>query len=309
MPRRPVMLPPSVLPLARESDRPLRWRLHQGLKAAILSGQLGPGARLPSTRALAGSLGVSRSTVVEAFDQLTAEGFLDRRAGSGSYVSHQLQALQTAGRTGRRPARKPRPLPRRKARPAGSVTGGRLAGTWPAPFPPCEPDVTLFPHQLWARTLARRARTPRQLSMDPDLAGLPQLRQALAAHLTLSRGGTTDPGRIIVVSGARQALHVCAHTLLDRGDSVWCEDPGYPAARQAFEHAGANAVPVPVDEHGIDVDAAERLAPHARAAYVTPSHQFPTGAVMGLGRRLQLCPFRGPRRRRITAELRPGRGG
>jgi GntR family transcriptional regulator/MocR family aminotransferase len=288
MPRRPVMLPPSVLPLARESDRPLRWRLHQGLKAAILSGQLGPGARLPSTRALADSLGVSRSTVVEAFDQLTAEGFLDGRAGSGSYISQQLQALQTASRTARQPARNPRPWPARRARPAASVTGERPVGTRPAPFTPCEPDVTLFPHQLWARTLARHARTPGQSSTHPDPAGLPQLRQALAAHLTLSRGVTTDPGRIIVVSSAQQALHLCAQTMLDPGDSVWCEDPGYPAARPAFALAGAHPVPVPVDEDGIDVDAAERLAPHARAAYVTPSHQFPTGAIMGLGRRLQL---------------------
>lgn len=288
MPRRPVTLPPSVLPLAQERGRPLRWRLHQGLKAAILNGQLGPGARLPSTRALADSLGISRSTVVDAFDLLTAEGFLDRRAGSGSYVSRQLQALQTASRTARRPAGNSRPWPARRGRPSASVTGRRAGGTLPAPFTPCEPDVTLFPHQLWARTLARHARTAGQFSMYPDPAGLPQLRQALAAHLTLSRGVTTDPGRIIVVSGARQALHLCAHTMLDPGDSVWCEDPGYPEARLAFALAGAHAVPVPVDGDGIDVDAAERLAPHARAAYVTPSHQFPTGAIMGLSRRLQL---------------------
>jgi GntR family transcriptional regulator/MocR family aminotransferase len=291
MPRRPVTLPPSVFPLAQERSRPLRWRLHQGLKAAILAGQLAPGTRLPSTRALADSLGVSRSTVVEAFDQLAAEGFLDRRAGSGSYVSHQLRALPPASRTARRPAGHSRPWPSRRGQPAARATGWRADGTAPAPFTPCEPDVTLFPHPLWARMLARHARTAGQGSMYPDPAGLPQLRQALAAHLTLSRGVTTDPGRIIVVSGARAALHLCAHTLLDPGDSVWCEDPGYPDARLAFSLAGANAVPVPVDADGIDVDAAERLAPHARAAYVTPSHQFPTGAIMDLGRRLQLLSW------------------
>jgi GntR family transcriptional regulator / MocR family aminotransferase len=288
MPRRSVALPPSVLPLAHAGNRTLRWRLHQGLKAAILNGQLAPGTRLPSTRALADSLGVSRSTVVEAFDRLASEGFLDRRGGSGSYVSQQLHALQPISSAARQSAGRLSPRPTRSARATVGLTAARLPDARPGPFTPCEPDVTLFPHRLWARALARHARTPPRLGLHSDPAGLPSLRQALAAHLTLSRGVTADPARIIVVSGAQQALHLCAHTVLTPGDSVWCEDPGYPAARAAFTLGGAHVMPVPVDQDGLDVDAAERLAPQARAAYVTPSHQFPTGAVMSLGRRLRL---------------------
>jgi GntR family transcriptional regulator/MocR family aminotransferase len=288
MPRRRVTLPPSVLPLAQASDRPLRWRLHQGVKAAILSGQLAPGARLPSTRALADSLGVSRSTVVEAFDQLSAEGFLVSRTGAGTYVSPHLHALKATNRAAPAPGEDLRRRSMRRLRASVPLLGERPGGTRLAAFTPCEPDATLFPHHLWARTLARHTRRPGQLDRHPDPAGLPQLRQALAAHLALSRGVMTDPGRIIVVSGARQALLLCAHTVLAPGDRVWSEDPGYPAARAAFALGGAHVVPVPIDEDGIDVDAGMQLAPGARAAYVTPSHQFPTGTIMGLGRRLQL---------------------
>jgi GntR family transcriptional regulator/MocR family aminotransferase len=277
MPRRPVPAQPSVIPLARDTGRSLRWRIHQGFKDAILTGQLEAGARLPSTRTLAGSLGVSRSTVVEAFDQLAAEGFLDRRAGSGTYVSRQVAAPRATGRTGgTHPARRPA----RRA-PAG------VRAVPPRPFTPCEPDTALFPHRLWARLFARHARAP----ATPDPAGLARLRKALAAHLVLSRGVTATPEQIVVVSGARQAIHLCAHTLLDPGDEVWCEDPGYLEARAAFALAGARPAPVPVDADGLDVARAAARTPHARAAYVTPSHQFPTGSVMGLGRRLRLLDW------------------
>ena len=286
MSRRPVPVQPSVIPLARDTGRALRWRIHQGFKDAILTGQLEAGTRLPSTRTLAGSLGVSRSTVVEAFDQLAAEGFVDRRAGSGTYVSRQLAIPRATERTGGGVDAHPTRRPARRA-----ITGTREQLVPPRPFTPCEPDTTVFPHRLWARLLARHARAPGTTGEAPDPAGLPRLRQALAAHLVLSRGVATTPEQIIVVSGARQALHLCAHTLLDPGDEVWCEDPGYLEARAAFALAGARPVPVPVDADGLDVNLATGLAPHAHAAYVTPSHQFPTGTVMGLARRLRLLDW------------------
>ncbi len=285
MPRRPVTTLPAVIPLARDTGRSLRWRIHKGFKDAILTGQLESGTRLPSTRTLASSLGVSRSTVVEAFDQLAAEGFLDRRPGSGTYVSRQLATLRATDRTGA-PGTNPARRPAHRA-----SAGAREHAVLPRPFTPCEPDATLFPHRLWARLLARHARTPGTSEAAPGPAGLPQLRKALAAHLVLSRGVTAAPEQIIVVSGAQQALHLCAHALLDPGDAVWCEDPGYLEARAAVALAGARPVPVPVDGDGLDVDLATDLAPHARAAYVTPSHQFPTGNVMGLARRLRLLDW------------------
>lgn len=221
MPRRPMTTLPAVIPLAQETGRSLRWRIHKGFKDAILTGQLESGTRLPSTRTLADSLGVSRSTVVEAFDQLAAEGFLDRRPGSGTYVSRQLATLRATDRTGA-PGTNPAHRPARRA-PMGVRT--RKRSVPPRPFTPCEPDATLFPHRLWGRLLGRHARTPEMSEAVPDPAGSPPLRKALAAHLVLSRGVTAAPEQIIVVSGAQQALHLCAHALLDPGDAVWCEDP------------------------------------------------------------------------------------
>src|SRR5262245_19744166 len=143
MPRRPVTIQPLVIPLAQDSERPLRWRIHRGLKDAILSGQLEAGTRLPSTRTLAASLGVSRSTVVEAFDQLAAEGFLDRRAGSGTYVSLQLASLRPSRRTGSATGTN---VARRPARRAALAARTVQSPGQPRPFSPCEPDTTLFPH-------------------------------------------------------------------------------------------------------------------------------------------------------------------
>ncbi|MFB4275457.1 GntR family transcriptional regulator [Nonomuraea sp. MTCD27] len=204
-------LPPAIIPLAQESGRPLRWRLHQGFRAAIMNGQFEPGSRLPSTRTLAGSLGVSRSTVVEAFDRLAAEGFVERRAGSGTYVSLQLAGLGANDRAGSGRSPDPRRRPARRAsvasaarHPAGESAGGqrpvaftppavgRADGGRPVAFTPCEPDVELFPHRSWARMLARHARAPLSWGASPASAGLLALRQALAAHLTLSRGVTAD---------------------------------------------------------------------------------------------------------------------
>jgi GntR family transcriptional regulator/MocR family aminotransferase len=255
-----------VFPLARESGRTLRWRLHQGLKTAILTKQFAPGSRLPSTRVLAGSLNVSRSTVVEVFEQLAAEGLIEARTGAGSYVSPQLTVP---------------PLPRVSAPEA----------QFPAPFTPDKSDPELFPHDVWAKLLARHVRRPGRYANCLDPVGMPELRQALASHIALSRGIVTDPDRIIVLSGTQPALFLSARVALRADDHLWCEDPCHPLARTILAQAGRRAIPVPVDGDGLDLGSAERLAPHARAAYVTPSHQFPTGAVMGLQRRLDLLDW------------------
>jgi GntR family transcriptional regulator/MocR family aminotransferase len=206
-------------------------------------------------------------------------------------VNPELEALQiTRDSVGRRAGRAGGPATRRR-RPSLEVEAGVLADGPPAAFTPCEPDATIFPHRTLARLVARNTGSVSIVGEAGHPAGLQRLRQALAAHLTLSRGVTTDADRIIIVSGARQALHLAAETVLDPGDRVWCEDPGYPAARVTLTLAGARVAPVPVDDDGLDVDAGARAAPDARAAYVTPSHQFPTGAVMGMGRRLSLLDW------------------
>ncbi len=286
MPRRTVVLPPAVLPMAADTGRPIRWRLSQGLRAAILAGHFAAGSRLPSTRTLARALGVARSTVVEAVDQLVAEGFVECRRGSGTYVSDRVDTLRPATRTAaqNRGATTPAAAGGRSSTNRNGVAPPQPAGA--APFAPCEPDAALFPHALWARLLGRHTRGATHLSSDPR--GHPEARHAIAAHLTLSRGMNVQPEDVFVVGGARQALDLAARCVLRPGEQVWMEEPGYPDARRVLTAASAECIPVPVDELGIDVTHGRLLAPRARAAYLTPSHQFPTGAVLALERRLQI---------------------
>jgi GntR family transcriptional regulator/MocR family aminotransferase len=150
------------------------------------------------------------------------------------------------------------------------------------------PALDAFPIRLWARLAARRWRRREVALGEADPAGERPLRDAIAAYLTAARGARCTADQVLVLNGAQQALHLVAHVLLDPGEAVWIEDPGYPGARIAFEAAGARLVPVPLDGEGLDVGAGERAAPRARLAYVTPSHQFPLGVLMSAPRRLQL---------------------
>jgi GntR family transcriptional regulator/MocR family aminotransferase len=282
-----ALLAPLESPLERRGPR--RLEIERRVRQAILDGALRAGARLPSTRTLARDLAVSRTTAEEAFGQLVAEGYLTRRIGDGTYVSGAV-----AGRPRPAPALPPRAM-------AGALsTRGRAIAGAPAcvdaarvvPFRAGHPDYDAFPLALWNRLLARRARRGgRALLGYGDAAGLPALREALAEHLATSRGLRCDAGRVVVLSSSQQALDLAARLLLDPGDAAWLEEPGYPGARGAFGAAGARVVPVPVDGAGLDVAQGRRLAPLARLAYVTPSHQYPLGATMSLERRLALLAW------------------
>ena len=288
MKRPPEGLGP-VVSLDRRLAQPLHRQLYDGYRAAILDGRLRPGARLPSTRTLAAELGVSRIPVVTAFEQLLAEGYIASRVGAGSFVSPSLPA-RAAGpapgreRAGRHGSRRlpPSPLP------AVDEPWLALGGPFRVGFP----DLDAFPSALWARLVARHARraTRRQL-MYGDAMGMPQLREALAAHLATFRSVDCRADEIMIVSGSQQALALAGRALLAPGDSVWIEEPGYGGARDALRLAGARLVPVPVDGEGLDVAAGRARAPAARAAYVTPSHQYPLGMTMSASRRLQLLAW------------------
>ncbi|MDF1506347.1 PLP-dependent aminotransferase family protein, partial [Roseisolibacter sp. H3M3-2] len=167
----------------------------------------------------------------------------------------------------------------------------RRGGSAPVPFRLGEPAVDAFPTALWARLTARRWRAGTIGLGEGDPAGDPALRAAIATHVTAARGARCTAEQVLVVSGTQQALDLAARVLLDPGDAVWIEDPGYRGARAAFAAAGARLVPVPVDGEGLDVAAGEAAAPGARLAYVTPSHQFPLGAVMSAPRRLALLAW------------------
>jgi GntR family transcriptional regulator/MocR family aminotransferase len=278
-----------------DSEVPRHRQLYQALRDAVLAGRLPPGTRLPSTRALAGELGCARNTVVSAFEQLFAEGYLEGKVGSGTYVSRQLpESLLTA-----EPASVSGPPPAAAAPPRRlSRRGDRLAGLGlprharPRAFNPGEPELAQFPFDTWAKLLQRSWRAPgRERLMHNPAGGDPALRRALAQHLNQVRGLTCAPEQVLVTNGAQQGLDLVARLLCDPGDRVWMEEPGYPGLRGALAAAGAQAVPVPLDEAGLSVAAGRRLAPDARLAVVAPSHAYPLGTVMSLSRRLELIDW------------------
>jgi GntR family transcriptional regulator/MocR family aminotransferase len=278
---------------------PLHRQVYARLRASILDGAFAPGDRLPSTRTLASDLGMSRITVESAFSQLGAEGYLVRRVGAGSYVADVLPApLADARRAPSRPAPATRSVSRMRGSSALSSRGRTIAsaaldaepvGT--RPFQPCMPALDAFPQATWARLLARRARQGGGLLAYGEQAGYRPLREAVATYLNTSRGVRCTWEQVIILSGAQQGIDLSARLLLDPGDDVWHEEPGYLGARGAFLTAGARIVPVRVDADGLDVDAGIAASPAARLAYVTPSHQFPVGHTMSLARRLALLAW------------------
>jgi GntR family transcriptional regulator/MocR family aminotransferase len=271
----------------------LQQQIYAGVRRAILDGVLQPGTRVPSSRALAADLRVSRTTSLLALEQLMAEGYLTARPGSGTFVAEELPD-DLPGARGSRPTCSPRhpPLSKRgTALAAARPPSERLPGP-PRPFRIGIPAVDLFPVRLWSQLWTRRLRsaTPSQLDYG-EAAGFPALRQALADHVQAARGTECDPDQVFVVSGAQRAMDLLCHLLLDPGDEAWMEEPGYPGARSALVAAGARIHPVPIDADGLDVDAGARRGPRARLVYVTPSHQFPLGVPMSLPRRLALLKW------------------
>ena len=268
----------------------LQRQICVSIQRAILDGVVGPGTRLPSSRALADDLGVSRTTTLLAVQQLQAEGYLTGRRGSGTFVAQELPD-DLVRRRAPRPTRslKHPTLSRRGAALVAAPPGAHRLDGPPRAFRIGTPGVDLFPVALWWRLASRRLRamTPSQLDYG-DPAGLRALREAIAEHVRTARGTRCGADQILIVAGAQQGLELISRVLLDPGDRVWMEEPGYPGARSALLGAGARILPVPVDAEGLDVEKGARRAGDARLVYVTPSHQYPLGVPMSLPRRLAL---------------------
>ena len=275
-----------------DADAPLYRQLHAALRDAILGGRLSPGERLPSSRALGRRLGCSRNTVTEAYDLLIAEGYLEGRVGAGSYVSRAF----AEGWVSDRPARtreRAAPGPPRLSRSGRALLEKQSGdGTDRPDQHPINADPAAFSFDIWARALARAWRRP-----DPDQAfrgdpmGYRPLRDAVADYLGKVRALDCGADRVMITSGAQHALDLVTRLLLDRGERVWIEDPSYRGSRAALAAAGVAAIAVPVDGEGFDAARAAEAAPDARAALVTPSHQFPLGVTMSLARRLKLLEW------------------
>ena len=282
--------------LDRRSRLPLHRQLYEGVRENILEGRLSAGVKLPSTRALSSELGVSRNTVMNAFLQLVAEGYLEGQVGSGTYVSRSLpdELLRAQFSTGSGHVRglEDGGLSERGATLAAARAITSRDHGAPRAFRPCIPALDAFPFEIWERLVRRRwRRRSAELLGYGHPAGYRPLREGIADYLGASRAVRCSWEQVIVVSGSQQGLDLAAKLLLDPGDAAWIEDPGYVGARAALVGVGARLVPVPVDGEGIDVAAGERIEPGARLAYVTPSHQYPSGVTMSLPRRLRLLEW------------------
>jgi GntR family transcriptional regulator / MocR family aminotransferase len=277
----------GVIDLDRGNSAPLARQLYEQVRSAIAAGRLQHGYRLPSSRILAGQLDVSRNTVSAAIDQLAAEGYLDIARGRRPSIAAGLVRLPAVDAVRGQPV-----APARQRLSAWARRIGRsnwpptLFESAPRPFTPGLADARAFPHDIWARCLRRAARSahPRRQGGHNRLA----LQEALARHLIEHRGVRTEPRQIIVTPSAQAAIELIARVTLDAGDIAWLESPGYVGARVALEAAGADIVGVPVDRSGLAV-AGRRDRP--RLIFVTPSHQYPTGRLMPIDRRLELLRF------------------
>ena len=280
--------------LAPDSKSPdaLYRQLYNKLRRAILTGTFISGQQMPSTRVLAADMGVSRNTVLNAFEQLIAEGYLEGAVGSGTYVARSLPEEMLRASAPSTHAEIPSDRcrwSRQGARLAQHATDRIRQTVIPKPFQTGIPAFDAFPFDLWARLLNRHWRKQHsELLSYGDSGGYMPLRRAIASHLAVARAVRCEPAQVIIVSGAQQALDLTARLLLDPADKAWMEDPGYMGARACMHAAGAKLVSVAVDDDGLSIREGVAKAPRARMAYVTPSHQFPLGVTMTLARRLEL---------------------
>ena len=281
------------LHLDRHSTTPLHRQMYAQIRDLIVEGRLTAGRSLPSSRAIASTFDISRSTVVVAFEQLAMEGYISGRVGDATRVVEVPSGESARARRG-----VARPSPVRPLLSRRGTSLERAANSYPnllqslVPFSAGIPAINAFPHALWGRLTQRRWRKP-----DPALLsygeteGYRPLREAIAAHATATRGARCDADQVIVVNGSFQAIEMTLRLLTNPGDQILLEDPGYSGMRGTVAALGLRAVPVAVDAEGFRVDDAIRSSPRARIAYVTPSHQMPTGATLSASRRMQLLAW------------------
>ncbi len=283
-----------ALVLDSQGSTPYYQQIYEALRQAILAGRLNPRQRLPSTRALASSLGISRATVTQSYDQLLSEGYLQTAVGAGTYVCDQLpEDLVCAPDLAVAPAPSPLPV-------SLSAYGRRLSdfADSPAPEPAApisfrygRPALDQFPLEIWRQLLSRHCRRGNWLDYATDPMGYWPLRDAIATYLSQARAVQCQPGHILITNGTQQALDLATRVLVSEGDAIALEEPSYLSARRVFASQGATLHPIPVDKFGLDVEALAQTSAPIRLVYVTPSHQFPTGAVLSLPRRLALLAW------------------
>lgn len=280
--------------VSRNGKTSLFQQIYENLRQAILSNRLRAGTKMPSSRLLAQKLKVARNTVMAVYDQLIAEGYLQGKARTGTFVVENLpsELLETKkvrtsvkSTSSRRIARRARIF---------SETSFWFTSIYEAPraFQMGFSAIDEFPIETWARISSRKLRTMPRKQLDYcQTQGYPPLREEIAKYLTASRGVRCEANQVIIITGSQQGLDLLARVLLDEGDEAWIEDPKYNGAKAALSGAGAKLINVPLDAEGLDIKKGEQLSKKPRLAYITPSHQFPLGVVMSLSRRLELLEW------------------
>src|SRR5580658_10083319 len=294
MKKKPHGAAAPMIAVDRKGEKPLHRQIYDAFRAMILERRLQPGQQIPSSRALADELGISRIPVLGAYAQLLAEGYIESRSGAGTFVTSSLSDQFLSARPSVAAAgvvndpasdaisRVSRLLPV-EGTPwflgSGAFSVGQIASDH-------------FPFRVWSDLVTHQARRVRASSMNySDPMGSEEFREVIAAYLRTARAVRCEASQIMVVNGSQHALDLSARVLLDPDSPVWIEEPGYEFLRHALTLSGCRLIPVPVDSEGLDVAAGVQLCPNARVAYVTPSHQYPLGATMSAARRLQLLEW------------------
>jgi GntR family transcriptional regulator/MocR family aminotransferase len=279
----------------RAASAPLTRQVYAAIRQLILSGDLKAELKLPSSRELAADLSLGRNTVIRAYEQLTAEGYLTSQQGAGSFVAPSPSLTDPFMQArARLPEATPRPAVG-TARLRQQTLSQRARAVLNEPDIPtggafglCAPDLSHFPIVVWQRLLSRAWRRASTNALGyADCGGLSELRQEIADYLCLARQVRCTAEQVVVVNGAQQGLDLCARLLADAGDRAWVEDPGFPGARRVFRAADLQLVPIAVSTGGMSPSVEDWATP-PRLIYITPSHQFPTGVIMGLAQRREL---------------------
>jgi GntR family transcriptional regulator/MocR family aminotransferase len=283
-----------LIAVDRRDRKPLHLQIYEAYRRAILRRNLSAGQQVPSSRQLALELRVSRIPVLNAYAQLLAEGYFEARTGAGTFVSSSLAERRKVSRS------RTSPLPRTNSSPRPVSSQSNVVPRFkPNPwiygwgaFAVGQVSLDHFPFPLWSRLLARHGQRVHARALHfSDPMGLKEFRTGIATYLRTVRGVNCDPEQIMIVSGSQQALEMTARVLLEARSRVWIEEPSYWSIRRVLGLAGSVPVPVAVDHEGLNVAAGIKACRHARAAFVTPSHQFPLGSTMSAARRIQLLEW------------------
>lgn len=282
--------------LQRGTKEPIYLQLYEALRSLILSNRLRTGQKLPPSRTIARELQVSRTTVILAFEHLLTEGYIEGKAGSGTFISSHIPERFFQSPKPIEPAIPSRPPVNQISKRGKCLAANQLflhhKNTKIVPFRPGIAAIKEFPFEIWSRFSSKvmHQLSPQYYSYG-HVNGYPPLRQAIADYIRTTRGIQCESEQIIIVNGSQQALSLAAHLLLDPGDQAWMEDPGYLGAKEAFKGAGVKLCPLPIDAEGLVVKQGIKLYPNAKLVYITPSHQYPLGVTMSLARRFELLDW------------------